>query len=113
MEHEILTKLNRLLSVPLECECEVVYLFVEIRKFLDRYPIAEHPQHWELPLLICSHWELVRFQGIEPRRFRMTRGQTVCLKSGKAQGSQATIQQSLIDINVVYQQLPKNAPKIS
>src|SRR6266702_3509728 len=30
----------------------------------------------------------------------------------KAQGSQTTIQQSLIDINVVRQQLPKDAPKI-
>jgi hypothetical protein len=34
------------------------------------------------------------------------------LKRRKAQGSQTTIQQSLIDINVVYQQLPKDAPKI-
>jgi len=35
------------------------------------------------------------------------------LKRMKAQGSQTTIQQSLIDINVVRQQLPKDSPKIS
>ena len=35
------------------------------------------------------------------------------LKRRKSQEPQTTIQQSLIDINVVYQQLPKNAPKIS
>jgi len=44
------------------------------------------------------------------------REQALCLsgdlKRRKAQGSQTTIQQSLIDINVVYQQLLKNAPKI-
>ncbi len=43
------------------------------------------------------------------------RGNSRCwpgLKGRKAQGSQATIQQSLIDINVVRQQLPKGAPKI-
>ena len=38
--------------------------------------------------------------------------QTVYLKSRKAQGSQTTIQQSLIDINVVDQELPKGTPKI-
>jgi hypothetical protein len=35
------------------------------------------------------------------------------LKRRKPQGPQTAIQQSLVDINVVYQQLPKNAPKIS
>ena len=30
----------------------------------------------------------------------------------KSQGPQTTIQQSLIDINVVVQELPKGAPKI-
>jgi len=35
------------------------------------------------------------------------------LKRRKAQGSQTTIQQSLIDINVVRQQLPKDTPKIA
>jgi hypothetical protein len=38
--------------------------------------------------------------------------QTVSLESRRAQGPQATIQQSLIDINVVDQELPKGAPKI-
>jgi hypothetical protein len=34
------------------------------------------------------------------------------LKRRKSQGPQTTIQQSLIDINVVDQELPKGAPKI-
>jgi hypothetical protein len=34
------------------------------------------------------------------------------LKSRKAQGSQTTVQQSLIDVDVVEQQLPKDASKI-
>jgi hypothetical protein len=34
------------------------------------------------------------------------------LKRWKSQGPQTTIQQSLIDINVVDQELPKSAPKI-
>jgi hypothetical protein len=34
------------------------------------------------------------------------------LKRRKAQGSQTTIQQSVIDINVVRQQLTKDTPKI-
>ncbi len=34
------------------------------------------------------------------------------LKRRKPQGPQTAIQQSLIDINVVYQQLPKDFPKI-
>jgi len=38
--------------------------------------------------------------------------QTVSLESRKAQGPQTTIQQSLIDINVVRQQLPKHTAKI-
>jgi hypothetical protein len=38
--------------------------------------------------------------------------QTVSLESRKAQGPQTTIQQLLIDINVVDQELPKGAPKI-
>jgi hypothetical protein len=37
---------------------------------------------------------------------------TLCLKSGEAQESQTTIQQSLIDVNVVDQQILKSAPKI-
>ena len=38
--------------------------------------------------------------------------QTVSLESRKTQGPQTTIQQSLIDINVVRQQVPKDTPKI-
>jgi hypothetical protein len=36
MENEIVLKLRGVLSAPIEREAEVVYLFVEIRKFLDR-----------------------------------------------------------------------------
>jgi hypothetical protein len=36
MENEIIQKLHGVLSVAIEKESEVVYLFIEIRKFLDR-----------------------------------------------------------------------------
>ena len=34
------------------------------------------------------------------------------LRAGKSQGSQATVKQSLIDVDVVRQQLLKGGPKI-
>jgi hypothetical protein len=43
-----------------------------------------------------------------PRGYSSTNG----LKGRKSQGSQATVKQPLIDIDVVHQQLLKGAPKI-
>ena len=63
MHHEILTKLRKLLSVNLERECEVVYLFVEIRKFLDHeFPVrADEKQKFPVLRMFCdwvAHKEL-------------------------------------------------------
>jgi hypothetical protein len=63
MEHEILAKLQKLLSNPLERESEVVYLFVEIRKFLDhKFPVrADEKVQFPVLRMFCdwvAHTEL-------------------------------------------------------
>jgi hypothetical protein len=57
MDQEILHKLTEFLPVPLQRECEVVYLFVEIRKYLEHVFPDRTEAREALPVLVMfSDW---------------------------------------------------------
>jgi len=61
MENEIIQKLRAVLAAPIETEAEVVYLLVEIRKFLDhvrrtqKFPVLRMYCNWVVHISLDRH----------------------------------------------------------